>query len=76
MNIKVEYARTDLENKIWEIQRKLTTTEYEPKAQGIEVKGLKPLKDTIDWENLNDCKKQTGLTEAEYQAKHRHAWSE
>lgn len=78
MKIKVEYAKTSLESAIWNIKRKFTTDEFKPSAYPVAVRGLKPAtaEYNLDWGEVMDCKKQTGLTESEYQAKHHHAWSE
>lgn len=78
MNIKVTYAMTALEKTIWELKHKFLDEEFEPAPCRIQVKGLKPAVASydLDWDKVMDCKAQTGLTEAEYQAKHHHAWSE
>lgn len=77
MNIKVEYAKTALEQALWDIRRKFTTEEYEPQPERILVHGLKPSvdDDMSLFEDWMDCKKITGLTEPEYQAKYHRAWS-
>ena len=77
MQIKVEYHKTDLDKALWSAKRKFTTDEFEPSAHPVAVSGLKPAKAAaFNWDDIMDCKKQTGLTESEYQAKHHYAWSE
>ena len=82
MKIKVKYAMSELEKKLWNITPKFGNVEFEPKAEKIAVKGLKiaskaGLSRECDFDPLTDegCKKLTGLTPAEYQAKHHRAWS-
>lgn len=83
MKIKVKYAMTEQEKKLWDIAPKFGDAEFEPKPERIQVKGLKPSPrqkctfEKYDFDPLTEegCKKITGLTPAEYQAKYHRAWS-
>ena len=83
MKIKVKYAMSKLEKKLWDITPKFGKAEFEPKAERVFVKGLKPAPkplcsfDKCNFDPLTDegCKKITGLTPAEYQAKYHRAWN-
>ena len=84
MKIKVTYAMTEAEKKAWDITPKFgNDVEFEPKAERIQVKGLKPAPkqkctfEKYDFDQNTDegCKKITGLTPAEYQAKYHRAWN-
>ena len=77
MKINVTYHKNDVQSAIWDITHKFTYKEDESVAEIVTVKGLKPATRsfTKNWEDVMNCKKQTGLTESEYQAKHHHAWS-
>lgn len=75
MQIKVNYQMSELDKAIWSIRKKFGNEEFEPKATPVLVRGLKSIKTAFNFDDLMDCKKQTGLTESEYQAKHHYAWS-
>ena len=82
MKIKVSYAMSQLEKKLWNITPKFSDAEFEPRAEKIAVKGLKIAQNacfgarcTFDPSSDEGCLKMTGMTPAEYQAKHRYAWS-
>ena len=79
MNIKVEYGKTETEKKLEAITKTFgQSKEYEPKPILVPVHGLKPAAKvlTVDMRRSFDvntdeaCLKITGLTPAEYQAKH------
>lgn len=84
MKIKVKYGMTPAEKKVWDITPKFGNPEFEPAAERIQVKGLKPApRDTLTSEKYDfdintdeACKKITGLTPAEYQSKYHRAWNE
>lgn len=83
MKINVKYAMTQLEKKLWDITPKFGKAEFEPKVERVFVKGLKPAPkplcsfDKCNFDPLTEegCKKITGLTPAEYQAKYHRAWN-
>ena len=75
---------TEMERKLWSITKKFgQNVEFEPKAERVFVKGLKPAPkalcsfEKMAFDPLTDegCKKITGLSPAEYQAKYHRAWS-
>ena len=75
MKVKVTYKMSNIEKALWSSAKHFTNEEFEPAACRVQVSGLKPApKVAVVWDM--DCKAQTGLTEAEYQAKHHHAWSD
>ena len=84
MKINVKYAMTETERKLWAITKKFGNPEFEPKAEYIKVKGLKPAPrelcsfEKMAFDPLTDegCKKITGLTPTQYQQKYHRAWNE
>lgn len=76
MKIKVNYHMTSLDKALWTVRKKFGDEEFEPKAERVWVRGLKdPSREFYLSDDWMDCKAQTGLTEAEYQARHHIAWS-